>query len=78
MTAASCHQIGALILRVQNAFLDAPGLALTPPAASRHFGLDPVTCDAVLATLAEAEVIARTRDGAYVRRRPHHANADAA
>ena len=78
MTAVGCREIGALVLRVQSAFLDAPNLALTPPAARRRFGLDEVTCDAVLSALAESAVLARTRDGAYVRHFPHQADVHAA
>jgi len=78
MTTHSCRQIGALVLHVQSAFLDAPTLALTPPAARRRFGLDAATCDAVLSALTEARVLARTRGGAYVRRFPRQADAYAA
>lgn len=78
MTAASCRQIGAIVFRVQSAFLDAPTLALTPPAARRRFGLDAGTCAAVLSALEEAEVLARTPGGAYVRHVPHQADAHAA
>ena len=38
---ATCREIELLILRVQNASLETPGLALTPPAArctlARHW-----------------------------------------
>jgi len=67
---ATCREIGLLILRVQDAFIETPGLALTPPAARRRFGLDAVTCDAALAALADANVVARTSAGADVRQQP--------
>jgi hypothetical protein len=73
MTTASCHQIGSLVIRIQNEFLETPGLALTPPKAQRRFGIDETTCDAVLGALADAHVLARSRDGAYVRHLPRPA-----
>jgi hypothetical protein len=70
---ASCREIGSLVLRVQNSFLDTPGLALTPPRAQRRFGLDQTTCEAVLEMLADAGVLTTTRSGAFVRRFPRAA-----
>jgi hypothetical protein len=67
---ASCRELGSLVLRVQNDFLDTPGLALTLPKAQRHFGLDRPTCEAVLGMLADAGVLATTRGSAFVRRFP--------
>ena len=59
--------LSELILLVQSEYLEAPGLRLTPSQAARYFGLDAETCNAVLATLADAGVIGRAADGAYVR-----------
>lgn len=66
-----CHQIQALVMRMQTAFLDTPGLTLSLEDAERRFGLDEVACDAVLTALVDAKVLARTREGAYVRFFPH-------
>ena len=62
-----CHQIQALVMRMQTAFLDTPGLTLSLKDAERRFGVDEVRCDAVLTALVDANVLARTREGAYVR-----------
>ena len=59
--------LSALILLVQSEYLDTPGLRLSPSQAARYFGLDRKTCNAVLGTLADAGVIGRAPDGAYVR-----------
>jgi hypothetical protein len=57
---------------MQAAFLDTPRLALTLPAAQKRFGVDEVTCAAILSALADAHVVAKTRAGAYTRYFPHH------
>jgi hypothetical protein len=59
--------LSALILRIQSEYLGTPGLRLTTLQAARYFGVDRKTCNAVLATLAEAGVIGQAADGAYVR-----------
>ena len=66
----SCGQLGDLVLRMQDDFLEIPGLTLTLEEAERRFGLDAVTCDAVLATLAQAKVLTRSGDRAYRRHFP--------
>lgn len=68
-------QIAALVLRMQGDFLDAPTLKLTHPEAARRFGVDRVTCEAVLGALVDAGVLARTRDGVYMRYFPRLAHA---
>jgi hypothetical protein len=59
--------LSALILLVQAEYLGTPGLRLTASQAARYFGVDRKTCNAVMATLADAGVIGRAADGAYVR-----------
>ena len=66
----SCGQLGDLVLRMQDDFLEIPGLTLTLEEAERRFALDAVTCDAVLATLAQAKVLTRNGDRAYRRHFP--------
>ena len=61
----------ALVLLVQSEYLDRPGLRLTVPEAARYFGLEQDICGVILATLADAGVIGRGTDGAYVRWFPH-------
>lgn len=71
----TARQIGSLVLRVQDAFLDRPTLQLTLPDAERQFGIDPFTCHAVLDTLVDAHVLARTHEGVYLRPWPRQAHA---
>jgi hypothetical protein len=68
-------QIAALVVRMQGEFLDAPTLKLTLPEAERRFQVDRVTCEAVLGALVDAHVLARTRDGFFVRFFPRLAHA---
>lgn len=60
-------RIAALVTKIQNDFLDIPGLALTRLQAQRRFGRDAITCEAVLDVLVDAKVLTRTSDNSYVR-----------
>ena len=53
--------------RVRGEFLEMPGLRLTELQARRLWGLDAVTCSALLDALIDAEFLFRTRDGAFMR-----------
>jgi hypothetical protein len=64
------RRIEALVVRVQQAFLDAPALRLTLPQAQRRFVTRAATCEAVLSVLVEAGVLGRTSQGQYVRSFP--------
>jgi len=61
-----------LVMRVQTAFLESPMLSLTLPEAQRQFGVDEVTCAAVLGALVDARVLIE-RGGAYRRHLPRAA-----
>jgi hypothetical protein len=61
--------MSALLLRVQNEYLEMPGLKLTDTQARRLWGFDPYTCRAVLTTLVNRAFLKRAADGTYVRRR---------
>jgi hypothetical protein len=61
------ERIGALVTKIQNDFLDAPGKTLTVSQAAKRFNTDEVTCGAVLGALVDANVLARTSNDAYVR-----------
>lgn len=61
----------ALVVQMQDDFLDTPTLDLTLAEAAQRFKTDGVTCEAVLGTLVDAGVLARTPRGTYVRFFPH-------
>ena len=67
MTPERMHSIDEMIMRVQGEFLEMPGLRLTEPQARRLWGLDAVSCNALLGALIEAKFLFRTRDGAIMR-----------
>lgn len=67
--------LGALVMRVQGDFLERPTLRLTLSEAQRRFGVDRISCDAVLGVLVDAQVLTRTRHGAYMRFFPRAASA---
>lgn len=56
-----------MVMRIQDAFLDAPSLMLTPAETARRFGLDPAAAAAFLGALADATVLIKTEEGAYQR-----------
>jgi hypothetical protein len=61
------ERITGLLLTIQNAFLDTPGLQLTLEEARLLFGVDRATCRAILKALEDASVLTRTPAGAYTR-----------
>jgi hypothetical protein len=52
---------------VRAEFLEVPGLRLTKDQVRRLWGLDPLTCEALLAALVDVRFLRRTRQDAYVR-----------
>ena len=48
-------------------YLEIPGLSLTKPQLERLWGLDAVTCEALLAALLDVKFLKRTLGDAYVR-----------
>jgi hypothetical protein len=52
---------------VRGEYLELPGLHLTKPQVRRLWGLDPPTCDALLATLVDGRFLKRTHNGTYAR-----------
>lgn len=54
--------------RVRAEYWEMPGLKLTPAQAQRLWGLDRESCGALLGELFSSGFLARTRDGALVRR----------
>jgi hypothetical protein len=53
--------------RVKGEFLEMPGLKLTASQAQRLWGLDRESCEALLGALVDANFLARTPEGAFVR-----------
>jgi hypothetical protein len=66
------RQVGRLVTRMQDVFLDVPSTRLTLLEARRRFGAPPNTCEGVLNALVDAGVLTISPGGAYVRRFPHH------
>jgi hypothetical protein len=50
---ASCGRIAALVMQIQNDFLDTPGLAVTLSQSQKRYGADETTCEAVLGALMD-------------------------
>ena len=67
MTPELSRPIDEVLRRVQGEFLEMPGLRLTEPQARRLWGLDSVSCSALLDALVDAKFLFRTRDGAFMR-----------
>ena len=70
MTTDRRRRIQDLVVRMQQAFLDAPAFKLTLPQARRRFATSAATCEVVLNVLVEAGVLSRTSQGQYVRHFP--------
>ena len=60
-------RIQALVMQMQNDFLDTPALALTVAQAQRRFGVDAATCEAILGALVDAHVLTLAPTGVYRR-----------
>ena len=75
MKSNSSQTLEALVMRMQGDFLNAPALEMTASEATRRFHVDRTTCEAILDALVEAQVLARTREGAYARFFPRLAHA---
>ena len=52
---------------VRGEFQEIPGLHLTKSQVRRLWGLDAITCDALLEALVDASFLKRTHDGSYAR-----------
>ena len=48
-------------------YLESPGLRLTKAQVQRLWGLDEITCEAVLAALVDVRFLKRTRNNTYAR-----------
>ena len=56
------------LCRIRAEYGEMPGLKLTAAQAQRLWGLDRESCDGLMAGLVTSGFLARTRDGAFVRR----------
>ena len=61
------YSLEALVVRIQNEFLERPTLRLTLPDAVQRFDIDKTTGLTVLDALVDSRVLAKTRGGAYCR-----------
>ena len=52
---------------VRGEYREIPGLTLTKAQVQRLWGLDPITCDAVLGALVDTGFLRRTANGAFAR-----------
>ena len=57
-----------VLCRIRAEYGEMPGLKLTAAQAQRLWDLDREFCDGLMAGLVTAGFLARTRDGAFVRR----------
>ena len=57
-----------ILLRIRGEFLEMPGLSLTPAQAHRLWALEREVCDRLLTELVTEGFLARSRDGAFLRR----------
>jgi hypothetical protein len=72
-TRMSAHRrrIENLVVQIESEFLANPELRLTVWEAERRFGIDEITCEAILDALVDASVLFRTPDRVYGRLLPH-------
>jgi hypothetical protein len=75
VTSNSRQTLEALVMRMQDDFLNSAWLTLTVPEAEQRFDVDRTTCEAVLGVLVDAHVLARSREGTYARFFPRLARA---
>jgi hypothetical protein len=52
---------------IRGEYSEIPGLQLTRKQVQRLWGLDPLTCDALLETLVDVRFLRRTENGSYAR-----------
>lgn len=53
----------SLLRRVRSEFREVPGLRITSAQAQRLWGLDRVTCEAVVTHLTETRILGKAPDG---------------
>jgi hypothetical protein len=61
-------RIDDVLQRIQGEFVEMPGLRLAAAQAQRLWGLERDVCNALLGALVDANFLAQTRDGAFIRR----------
>jgi hypothetical protein len=65
------RRIENLVMQVEGEFLDTPGLRMTVADGQRRFGIDEVTCEAILEALVDGGVLLKRSDRVYERLFPH-------
>jgi hypothetical protein len=58
---------GDLLQLIRAEYLEIPGLCLTKTQVQRLWGLDALTCEALLAALVDVQFLRCTRHAAYMR-----------
>jgi hypothetical protein len=61
------RRIPEVVQRIRGEYLEMPGLRLTLGQARCLWQLDEAICEAVLGALVDAQFLARTRDGTFIR-----------
>ena len=64
----AARRLHDLLQRAEAEYREMPRLSLTVPHAARLWGLDSGTCDVILKTLAERQILRPTAIGTYLRR----------
>ena len=60
-------ELDRMVYRVREEFREMPGLRLTPAQATRLWGMERETCDAIIARLVDAAYLRWTEAGAVTR-----------
>jgi hypothetical protein len=63
-------QLEAIVMRIQQDFLEKPDLHLTAHQAERRFAVNDIVREAVLDALVDSTVLTKAPGGAYVRLQP--------
>ena len=65
------RKIEDLVMRIEGEFTQTPGLMLTVVEAQRRFGMDEITCEAVLDALVDSGSCSGRATASYGRLYPH-------
>ena len=60
-------ELEGMVYRIREEFREMPGLRLTPAQATRLWGMEPETCEAIIEQLVAAAYLRWTASGAVTR-----------